>query len=54
MIFNSPYILKVLKDGETYIYEYITKRIVDNHYDFEKSCTMYKYINGNYHFIKAK
>jgi hypothetical protein len=54
MIFNSPYMLKVSRDGEIYTYEYITKRIAEDHYDFEEFCMMYEYNNGNYQLLKAK
>ena len=51
---NNLYILKVLEDGEIFTYKYITKRIAEEHYDFEKSCYMYEYVNGKYHFVKSK
>lgn len=51
---ESLYIIKVPEDGEVFEYQYHSERSANEHYDFEKSCSMYEYINGEYHFIKAK
>lgn len=51
---NNLYIIKVPEDGDVFEYEYHSMRSANDHFDFEKTCTMYEYINGEYHFIKAK
>lgn len=53
-MYNSLYILKVPEDGDIFEYQYHSLRSAEEHYDFEKSCIMYEYINGNYYFVKAK
>lgn len=53
-MYNSLYILKVPEDGDIFEYQYHSIKSAEDHYNFEKSCYMYEYINGNYHFIKGK
>ena len=50
----SMFILKVMDDGELFEYEYGNYSHAKEHYDNELTATIYKYINGNYHYVESK
>jgi hypothetical protein len=54
-MYNSPYILNVIENGETYPYPYSKLDKALEHFNFEQtSCELLKYINGQYKVLKTK
>jgi glutamate-1-semialdehyde aminotransferase len=54
-VYNSQYVLNVIEDGKTYPYPYNNLKRAEEHFEWERvSCVLLEYINGNYHFVKAK
>jgi len=51
---NSIFIVKVLDDGETFEYEYCNYSHAKEHYNNEKTATIYEYVEGNYHYVESK
>jgi len=51
---TSLFIVNVLDDGDVFEYEYGNYKHAKEHYDNEKTATIYEYVNGNYHYVESK
>jgi hypothetical protein len=55
MIDNSSiFIVEVTEDNEVYNYEYANIEHATEHYNSEKTATIYEYNKGKYYFVMAK
>lgn len=52
---DSIFVVEVIDDGETFRYQYNNYSHAKDHYDMEKTATIYEYAgDGNYHLVEAK